>query len=407
MLMHKSKKGFTIVELVIVIAVIAILAAVLIPTFSNLVKKANLSNDQQAIRNMNIVLQADAIPNGFKNPSDAVDALYAEGWNIGKMQPYSKDFRYAYNYTDNKMYLIDDTGAVVYPTAADKGKLWGFYYDSVSDLIDGVTNYIAMKNITNITNFNAAFGSGTYNIDLNSYFIDLKGDTTAYNVTVTNGAYISGELTKGEGAKKYEVLAVGNVVAGTEYKEVVLTGFNGGASSGKDLPAGTTFKDCVIYNSSFMVSGSASFTNCTFVGSPDNAAIYIENTESTDVINITNCTFENSVQRAIQIANPCQVNIKDCEFNGTSTVEKHIIQIADAAAKVTITGCKFNALGTSPSIIRFHDGLNGSYANLEDNITFTNNTIASDIPVEKYVDTDGITTDAAKALDTAMTNKMK
>ena len=40
MFMHKSKKGFTIVELVIVIAVIAILAAVLIPTFSNLVKKS-------------------------------------------------------------------------------------------------------------------------------------------------------------------------------------------------------------------------------------------------------------------------------------------------------------------------------------------------------------------------------
>lgn len=36
-----NKKGFTIVELVIVIAVIAILAAVLIPTFSGVVEKAN------------------------------------------------------------------------------------------------------------------------------------------------------------------------------------------------------------------------------------------------------------------------------------------------------------------------------------------------------------------------------
>ena len=44
----KRKKGFTIVELVIVVAVIAILAAVLIPTFSNLIKKANLSSDQVA-----------------------------------------------------------------------------------------------------------------------------------------------------------------------------------------------------------------------------------------------------------------------------------------------------------------------------------------------------------------------
>lgn len=40
---HTNKKGFTIVELVIVIAVIAILAAVLIPNLSNLVTKANKS----------------------------------------------------------------------------------------------------------------------------------------------------------------------------------------------------------------------------------------------------------------------------------------------------------------------------------------------------------------------------
>ena len=49
--MKKSnKKGFTIVELVIVIAVIAILAAVLIPTFSHVVDKANESKDMQAAR---------------------------------------------------------------------------------------------------------------------------------------------------------------------------------------------------------------------------------------------------------------------------------------------------------------------------------------------------------------------
>lgn len=46
-----NKKGFTIVELVIVIAVIAILAAVLIPTFSSVVNKANESSALQAVRN--------------------------------------------------------------------------------------------------------------------------------------------------------------------------------------------------------------------------------------------------------------------------------------------------------------------------------------------------------------------
>jgi len=52
--MKNNKKGFTIVELVIVIAVIAILAAVLIPTFSSVISKANessaLSKAQNALQ---------------------------------------------------------------------------------------------------------------------------------------------------------------------------------------------------------------------------------------------------------------------------------------------------------------------------------------------------------------------
>lgn len=46
----KTKRGFTITELVIVIAVIAILAAVLIPTFSNVIKRANESAAMQEAR---------------------------------------------------------------------------------------------------------------------------------------------------------------------------------------------------------------------------------------------------------------------------------------------------------------------------------------------------------------------
>ena len=46
-----NRKGFTTVELVIVIAVIAILATVLIPTFSNLIEKANESAALQEATN--------------------------------------------------------------------------------------------------------------------------------------------------------------------------------------------------------------------------------------------------------------------------------------------------------------------------------------------------------------------
>ena len=45
-----NKKGFTIVELVIVIAVIAILAAVMIPTFGGIIDKANKSSAEQTAK---------------------------------------------------------------------------------------------------------------------------------------------------------------------------------------------------------------------------------------------------------------------------------------------------------------------------------------------------------------------
>lgn len=44
---RRNRKGFTIVELSIVIAVIAILAAVMIPTFSNIISKSNDAADRQ------------------------------------------------------------------------------------------------------------------------------------------------------------------------------------------------------------------------------------------------------------------------------------------------------------------------------------------------------------------------
>ena len=51
--MKNSKKGFTLVELIIVVAVIALLAAVLIPTFSSLISKANQAKDEALVSNLN------------------------------------------------------------------------------------------------------------------------------------------------------------------------------------------------------------------------------------------------------------------------------------------------------------------------------------------------------------------
>ena len=71
-----NKKGFTIVELVIVIAVIAILAGVLIPTFSGIVEKAQVSAEQQKITNAYKEAYAIALVDGNGTIKDgAVDPV--------------------------------------------------------------------------------------------------------------------------------------------------------------------------------------------------------------------------------------------------------------------------------------------------------------------------------------------
>ena len=66
---HTNKKGFTIIELVIVIAIIAILAAILIPTFASMIKKAETAADIQTVRNLNTIV---ATQGDLKTAHDAI-----------------------------------------------------------------------------------------------------------------------------------------------------------------------------------------------------------------------------------------------------------------------------------------------------------------------------------------------
>ena len=82
---RNSKKGFTIVELIIVIAVIAVLAAVLIPTFSNLIQKANVAADQTLIKNLNTALAMDTTVSKHETMTQALEATKANGFDVEKI----------------------------------------------------------------------------------------------------------------------------------------------------------------------------------------------------------------------------------------------------------------------------------------------------------------------------------
>ena len=69
---HKSKSGFTLIELIVVIAILSILAAILIPLVSNFIERANQSADLANARNLFIAAalwySIQESPNDTVNP---------------------------------------------------------------------------------------------------------------------------------------------------------------------------------------------------------------------------------------------------------------------------------------------------------------------------------------------------
>ena len=202
--MKKSnKKGFTIVELVIVIAVIAILAAVLIPTFSNLIKKANMSADQQAVRQMNTALAAD----GAVTPTDifALHEVLAElGLSSEDYKPLTKDTYFFWDADLNRVLHVDANDVVLYP-AEYKGQTYEVgtsnWYSLSLEIAEEevaitnnavtVANGKQMKYVIN----QIKAGTKTLNITLNGT-VDMMGaifdmptfaTNAGYNVTISGG----------------------------------------------------------------------------------------------------------------------------------------------------------------------------------------------------------------------------
>lgn len=118
--MKKTKKGFTIVELVVVIAVIAILAAVLIPTFISVVNRAKVSNDNQLVRNLNTALiTEEADGNKAENMSQAISIAEDYGYKLDNLQAKAEGYVLLWNQTTNRFYVKNGTEITSNPEVTD------------------------------------------------------------------------------------------------------------------------------------------------------------------------------------------------------------------------------------------------------------------------------------------------
>ena len=95
-MIKKLKKAFTITELVIVIAVIAILAAVLIPTFANVIENANQSAALQTSTNALTDYQSIALNNDNPKDDDMAGVVFVSD-------------EYAYVYLNSSLHFIGKT----------------------------------------------------------------------------------------------------------------------------------------------------------------------------------------------------------------------------------------------------------------------------------------------------------
>ena len=131
---NTNKKGFTIVELVIVVAVIAILAAVLIPTFSGIIRKANESKDTQLVKHLNTAIAADV--DGDKTIVAAIAAAAEFGFDLPKITAKVEGNEILWDSVNNVFCYLNDGKIEYLSDVANKGEgaeLWMISKDEISE----------------------------------------------------------------------------------------------------------------------------------------------------------------------------------------------------------------------------------------------------------------------------------
>ena len=304
-----NKKGFTIVELVIVIAVIAILAAVLIPTFVSLTQKANRSADQQAVVQMNKLLTAEAAGGEGPQKIQDVKAILAENGYNHKLDPLFEGYSFAWIAEKNVIVLVEDE-KVVYPkkyadydfskvelfnvtkvnsdntlydlSAGNVGILNGMdcivlekdFDIDVKDDKDGNKNYFELHNVGNIeidgdgktlaTNLCVATGTS---LTLTNVTIDSDNTNNGSAIKPLDGAiYMTNTTVK---ADKWAFAQ--NIGQSSDSVVGVVKDCKFDGKYSLFIGKGTwTFENCTFDGTVTITGGNVTFKNCTFNAKSEN-----------------------------------------------------------------------------------------------------------------------------------------
>ena len=180
-------EGFTLVELIVVIAILAILGGVAVPAYSGYINKANEAADQQLLAALNTAYAAACIENGeydMKNLS--FDPVASDIQTAVKVNPYNDDFQQyfgggVFEYYD-KLYFNSSKGVFenVVSNFANAGVI-----EQMELTLKGIGGYFADAIDKGLTGENLkTFLTGGMNSDLIDA-LGLNGMIDGYNDATT------------------------------------------------------------------------------------------------------------------------------------------------------------------------------------------------------------------------------
>ncbi len=231
-----QKRGFTIVELVIVIAVIAILAAVLIPTFSGLIKKANLSSDKQAVREMNMALAADEALNGKPKDIETVMKVLANaGYNSDNWKCLTSGYEVYWYQEDNRLVLYNaSTAEVEYPDEYD------------AKIMTKAENHFFLYNENNQKAIDMDFALGSSSDSGNKYTTISSGKGASLDTVLSSGTGSGDSKTELSNSQKTALTDISNLLGN-------------GSSANSSLKSSLGISDnTYVYGAREIIMGSAS-----------------------------------------------------------------------------------------------------------------------------------------------------
>ncbi len=174
----KNNKGFTLVELIIVVAIIAVLATVLAPQYLQYVERSRESNDlqiAQQIIDATIISIAD--PENDVPPNEVVEILWATGYPIG--------------HTYHSWLLVREAGkssdriSAIYPSKTTPSNF------DTNKLAAGIIEVMGEQAKLNGTDYYAVLDSPQSSVALSTNFV-IHVNTSTGEVAV---AYTSGQST--------------------------------------------------------------------------------------------------------------------------------------------------------------------------------------------------------------------